>query len=47
VCPGPALVALGGALGTSGGAGSLAASAPLLLFNAAMVAGWATHHRNH
>ena len=47
VCPGPALVALGGALGTSGGAGSLAASAPLLLFNAAMVAGWASHHRNH
>jgi len=45
LCPGPSLVALGGILGGSS-TGSLMASAPLLVFNGAMFAGWATHHRS-
>ena len=45
LCPGPSLVALGGILG-GGSAAGLMANAPLLIFNAAMFAGWATHHRS-
>jgi uncharacterized protein len=42
LCPGPSIISLGAHLFSSGAIGR---TEPYLLFNAAMVAGWALHHR--
>lgn len=42
LCPGPAIIGLGAHLFTGGLRGN---AEPMLLFNAAMVSGWALHHR--
>mmetsp|Transcript_22490 Transcript_22490/g.29400 ORF Transcript_22490/g.29400 Transcript_22490/m.29400 type:complete len:388 (+) Transcript_22490:27-1190(+) len=43
LCPGPAMIGLGAQLFSTGVSGN---AQPMLLFNAAMVTGWALHHRS-
>jgi uncharacterized membrane protein YedE/YeeE len=45
ICPGPAIVGLGGALASGSIASFMASAGQMIVFNGALFAGWALYHR--